>query len=235
MFKRMVRGEAGRISRVFDLTVQGMILVSVVTLTLLTMSSLPPGLRAVLRGVEAFSLAFFLVEYGLRIHAAERKLDYLFSFWGIIDFLAIVPALIFMSANTEAFRAVRFLRIVRIVKLGRYSAALVRLQRALAKVVPEFAVFSFLCLIVFFIAATGIYFFEREAQPGAFPSIPAAMWWAVATLTTVGYGDLYPITVGGKLFTSIIVMIGLGLVSVPAGLLATALQDVDDDQSAPPA
>ena len=94
----------------------------------------------------------------------------------------------------------------------------------------EFVLFGFVTLILLYLTAVGIYYFENNAQPEAFKSIFHSLWWAVATLTTVGYGDVYPVTVGGRVFTFFILMIGLGIVAVPAGLLATALTQVRADE-----
>ncbi len=223
--KAIIRGEAGGLSRAFDLTVQAMILLSLTAVTLNTVPTLSSGVKSLLGVIEVFALAFFLIEYALRVYASEPKKDYILSFWGLIDFAAVFPSLLLTGSNSTALRALRLLRLLRILKLGRYSNALRRLARAFMKIKYDFLVFFYISAIIFFIAATGIYIFENDAQPDAFPSIPASLWWAVATLTTVGYGDTYPITAGGKIFTFVILMIGLGLVAIPAGLVAAALND----------
>jgi len=209
--------------------IQGIILLSMVSLALGTMESLDPRLRRTLAIVEIITLAIFCIEYVIRLIVAEKRWGYVFSFWGIVDLLAIVPSLVLPGSSLIALRALRFLRILRILKLARYSRALIRLRQAFASVAEELVVFLMIAGIVFFISACGIYFFEHEAQPDRFPSIPASMWWAIATLTTVGYGDVYPVTAGGKIFTFLILMIGLGLVSVPAGLIASSLTEQRDE------
>ena len=108
---------------------------------------------------------------------------------------------------------------MRILKLSRYSEAM-----ALAK--EEIVLFAGVAIALLCLSAAGIWYFEHEAQPEAFASIMHSLWWATATLTTVGYGDVYPVTAGGKLFTSVILMCGLGIVAVPAGLVAAALSQV---------
>ena len=113
----------------------------------------------------------------------------------------------------------------------RYSQALSRLGIALKLAKEELLLFLAMSLVVIYLAAVGIYYFEQSAQPEAFASVPHAMWWAVATLTTVGYGDLYPVTAGGKIFTFIILIVGLGLVAVPAGIVASALAKARDMSS----
>ena len=107
--------------------------------------------------------------------------------------------------------------------------------KALSEAKEEFTLFFFTTLILLFISAAGIYYFEHPVQPEAFSSILHSLWWAIVTLTTVGYGDVYPITLGGRIFTFIILLIGLGVVAAPAGLIASALSKVREaeDQSCP--
>ena len=122
----------------------------------------------------------------------------------------------------RAFRAFRLLRIFRLLKLFRDTRASERLLSALSECKEEFILFFFMTLILLFISAAGIYYFEHPVQPAAFSSILHSLWWAVVTLTTVGYGDVYPVTLGGRIFTFIILLIGLGA----AGLIASALSKV---------
>jgi voltage-gated potassium channel len=107
--------------------------------------------------------------------------------------------------------------------LARYSSALRRFGRAFIDAKEELVVFTAFTLIILWLAAVGIYYCENAAQPELFSSVFHSLWWAVATLTTVGYGDIYPITVGGRLFTFLILMLGLSVVAVPAGILSSAL------------
>lgn len=214
----------------FERVSQLLIVLSMATISFATMESLPDRAQAALYAFDVTLGFAFLVEYLLRIAYAKDRRAYIFSFWGIVDFLAVVPSLLIPGADLKALRAIRLLRLIRLLKLARTSAAMRRLGRAVGKVKPEFAIFVVLALIIFYVAAVGIYTFEHEAQPDAFPSIPASMWWAAATLTTVGYGDVYPITAGGRIFTILVLLVGLGLVAVPTGLLAAALQDEPVDE-----
>jgi voltage-gated potassium channel len=125
----------------------------------------------------------------------------------------------------RAIRALRFIRLIRLLKLARYGKALERYRAAFKDIKVDLLIFTFITVILLYIAAVGIYHFEHAAQPEVFKSIFDALWWAVATLTTVGYGDIYPITLGGKLFTFIILVLGLGVVAVPTGLIAAALTE----------
>ncbi|WOI52635.1 ion transporter [Parvularcula sp. LCG005] len=210
--------------RAFDLTIQSVIIISLVAMTAGTVQSLPRGVLIFCHVLLVLCLLFFVLEYALRIYLAENRWGYIFSFWGIVDFLSIIPSIFLPGSDGLALRAARLIRLVRILKLYRTSHALHRLNWAFRAVRQELLAMLLIALLVFFVAAAGIYEFEHEAQPEVFSSIPAAMWWAVATLTTVGYGDAYPITVAGKIFTGIILVLGLGLVAVPTGLLAAALQ-----------
>lgn len=228
--REMILQRFGRNGRAFELFIQGVIIVSLAALCLQTVKGFPDWAYVALNLIDAAALFVFVIEYGLRAMLAERPTNYLFSFWGLIDFLAIVPAIAFSGSGSYVFRSFRLLRIIRILKLARYSKALQKLARAFSSIRDDLAVFCFLSLIIFFVAASGIYYFENEAQPDKFSSIPASMWWAISTLTTVGYGDVYPVTAGGKLFTVFILMVGLGLVAVPVGLIASALTR-DEEES----
>lgn len=137
--------------------------------------------------------------------------------------MAILPFYLATGVDLRSLRALRILRLFQVLKLARYSAAVQRFHRAFIIVREELALFGLVTAILLFLAATGIYYFEHAAQPTKFASVPHSLWWAVTTLTTVGYGDAYPITTGGRFFTFFVLMLGLGVVSVPAGLVASAL------------
>lgn len=163
------------------------------------------------------------MEYLTRIFIAKKPFKYIFSFYGIIDLLAILPFYLPGSIDLRYLRAFRVFRIFRALKLIRYNKALNRFHIAAGIVKEEIVLFFIVTGILIFLTASGIYFFEHEAQPDHFASIFHSLWWAIVTLTTVGYGDVYPITLGGKMFTFFVLIIGVGIVTVPAGLVATAL------------
>ena len=150
-----------------------------------------------------------------------KGIGQMFSFFGIVDIVSIVPAL--FGTNLMAVRVFRLLRIFKLFRSKRMNQAVTRISNALLEVRTDLLLFCSIVLILLYFSAVGIYLFENEAQPEIFSSIPAAMWWAVATLTTVGYGDAYPITTGGKIFTSIITILGIGIIAIPTGLIAAAL------------
>ena len=221
--------------KAFDWAIIVLIFYSIAALTYDTVPARSEHTRQLLWISEGVITALFTLEYGVRCYLAERKRDYLFSFYGLIDFVAVLPFYLALFAGPEvaglrSFRAFRLLRIFRLLKLAGYSRASERLRRAFVDCQEEFILFFSLTLILLFISAVGIYYFEHPAQPEAFSSILHALWWAVVTLTTVGYGDVYPITAGGRIFTFIILLIGLGVVAAPAGLLASALSKVRDTE-----
>ena len=181
-------------------------------------------------------MAVFSIEYVLRLWscvdpiaadsgmALKARLRYALSVHGIIDLVAILPFYLgmFISAN---LRFLRDLRLIRILKLTRYSPALTLLLRALKREQQAISAALFLMVIALIVAACGIYVCERTAQPNDFGSIPAAIWWAIATLTTVGYGDVIPITVGGKMFGACMMLVGVVMVALPTGILASTFAD----------
>ena len=158
----------------------------------------------------------FSIEYILRIYIEPRKRDFIFSFYGIIDLLAILPSL-FLLPGFRVLRILRFLRIFRIFKATRFILAVDRLTEALNEIRRELLALFILSAMIVYLAACGIYYFERDIQPKAFGSILDSMWWAVVTLTTIGYGDVYPKTAGGKLFTALVALVGVGLIAIPSG------------------
>jgi voltage-gated potassium channel len=148
---------------------------------------------------------------------------------------AIFPFYVGLGVDLRSLRAFRLIRLVRVFKLVRYSAALTRLHRALMIAKEEIILYLGVGAILLYLSAVGIYYFERDAQPEAFASVIHSLWWAVTTLTTVGYGDIYPITTGGRIFTFFVLLIGLGVVAVPAGLVASSLSKARElDDSEPP-
>jgi voltage-gated potassium channel len=211
--------------RRFALLLQALILLSVVSISLDTFAGLPHGLRQLLHVLDIAIILFFSVEYLLRVWVARRRLAYVLSFWGLIDLAAVAPFWI-VGADARAVRAFRLLRIVHIFRFGRYAKALEHFGRAWNVVREDIQMFLGMSGILLYLAALGIWHFEHDAQPQAFGDIFDALWWAMITLTTVGYGDIYPVTTGGRIFTMLLLLVGLALVAVPSGLLATAFTEV---------
>lgn len=216
--------------KVFIFFFQFLIVLSLITFSIDTLPNLSDGTKEVFSIIEIITVLIFTVEYIGRIIVSKRKVRFIFSFFGIIDLIAILPFYIASGLDLRAIRIFRLLRLFRILKLLRYNKAVKRFHRALIIAKEELILFSFVALIMLYLSAVGIYYFEHQAQPEQFKSVFDGLWWALATLTTVGYGDIYPITLGGKIFTFLILMIGLGVVAVPTGLVASALSQVRNEK-----
>lgn len=213
-----------RYGRVFDLAIQFLIILSLISFSIETLPNLDTGTIYVLNRFELICVAIFSVEYVLRVFLSH-KLRYIFSFFGVIDLLAILPFYIASGIDLRSVRVFRLLRLFRVFKLFKYNNAMDRITTAFIKIKSELVIFLVATFFLIYLASVGIYYFENVEQPEQFKSVFHSLWWAITTLTTGGYGDVYPVTVGGKIFTTLIVFIGLGLVAVPTGLLATAFSD----------
>ena len=221
--KDLVENEQEGKGRVFNLSIKVLIILSMISISLETLPDMRPEFVRKLYLFEVFSVMVFSIEYIARIYAADRKLKFIFSFYGLIDLLAILPFYLAIGFDLRSLRAFRLLRLVRILKFTRYNAAFNRMGDAFRSIQSELTIFFFIILFVLYLSALGIYYFENPVQPEQFKSVFHSLWWAVATLTTVGYGDVYPVTVGGRMFTFVMLMVGLGLISVPTGLIASAM------------
>jgi len=218
-----VRTPSGKL---FNYTIQGLIVLSLVSFSIETVPDLPRWATDWLRVIEVFTVVIFTAEYMLRVWTAERPTAYVFSLFGLVDLLAILPFYVTRSIDLRSIRGIRLLRLFRLFKLGRYSAALVRLRDAFLEIREELTVYLGLTALLIYLSAVGIYYFESDAQPEHFRSVFHCLWWAVVTLTTVGYGDVYPVTLGGRIFTFFVVFLGIGVVAVPSGLMASALTKI---------
>lgn len=221
--KQVIEQTSSRAGRRFDLVIQALIVVSLVSFSVETLPDLQPWVSRTLRWTEVVTVAIFSAEYVVRVLVADRKLRFVFSFFGMVDLLAVLPFYLSSGVDLRSLRILRLLRLFRAFKLLRYSQATRRLHRAFLIAKEEIILFFCAALMLLYLSAVGIYYFESEAQPERFRSIFDGLWWAVATLTTVGFGDVYPVTAGGKVFTFAVLMIGLGVVAVPSGMLASAL------------
>jgi voltage-gated potassium channel len=216
--------------KIFDYFIQVLVLLSLIAFAIETLPDNSAKTIEILNTFEFICVTIFSIEYVLRIFVSKKPLRYIFSFYGVIDFLAIFPFYLKGVYDFRALRAFRIFRIFRALKLLRYNKALNRFSIAAKIVKEEIVLFLIVTSIFIFLASAGIYYFENEAQPEVFSSIFHSGWWAIITLTTVGYGDVYPITVGGKVFTFFILLIGVGIVTIPAGLVATALSKAREVQ-----
>jgi voltage-gated potassium channel len=221
--KRVIEDSDTKAGFYFDAVIQVLVILSLVAFSIETLPDLSPEVQLALECFEVFSVVVFTAEYLLRLYVATPRLSYVTSFFGIVDLLAIAPYYIGLGIDLRSMRAFRLLRVFRLLKIARYSAAVRRFHLALAIAKEELILFFCATCVLMFVAAVGIHHFESDAQPKTFGSVFHCLWWAVATLTTVGYGDVYPVTVGGKIFTFAILIVGLGFISIPAGLVASSL------------
>lgn len=238
VYRALDTARAGEtLSKFVDIVLIMLISASVIAVVLESINSLEIRYAATFYWFEVVTVAVFSVEYLLRVWSSVEcedsvtvgqsdlvtRIRFMFSFHAIVDFLAILPfyLLTFGLFGGLDMRFLRAIRLLRVLKLTRYSAAMNMLVTTFIENGRSLSAAFFILLTVMLLAASGMYFFERDAQPVAFSSIPAAMWWAFATLTTVGYGDVTPVTIGGKVFGALITVVGVGMVALPTGILAS--------------
>jgi len=208
--------------KLFDVVLLILILVSVILVMLESVTSIDTHYHDFLYFGEWVITIFFTIEYILRIITVKKASNYIFSFYGIIDFLSTIPLyLSFILAGSNALlavRALRLLRVFRILKITRYMGEANKLNKALRDSKPKILVFLFAVLILSIIAGTIMYLVEGE-QSG-FVSIPVSVYWCIVTLTTVGFGDIAPVTPLGQFIAAIIMIMGYGIIAVPTGIVS---------------
>jgi len=212
------------------------IVISVGATVIETVPSFELEFRRAFNTIEVATIALFTVELALRIWCADSpggtfgkrrypRLAYMLSPGGIVDLLSVVPFYL-GATNLLVLRSLRLVRIFRVLKLTRQARAMRLLGQAIHARRDELLSLLTIVLLALLISATVMYSAEHEAQPKTFGSIPQALWWSVATLTTVGYGDIYPVTVLGRICASFIMLLGIGLVALPTGLLGSAMYEL---------
>lgn len=212
------------------------ILVSVLLAIIGTEQQVMSENRSVLRWAEFGFGLFFLVEYLARFWAAAeqpgdasdtaKRLKWSRSFFAIIDLVVVIGALLpFFVTGAPVLRLLRLLRLAALLKFGRFSQALRELGRAIVDRRYDLFVTGALAMVLLLAGATALHWAEGAVQPEAFGSIPRAMWWSIITLTTVGYGDVSPITPLGKILAALVALSGIGLVAMPTGIIAAAFSD----------
>jgi voltage-gated potassium channel len=217
------------------------ILVSVVMALAGTEDTLTVGFERWWRLADGFVIAFFLGEYVCRVWVSVEnpaysdgwrgRLRYARSAPALIDLAVLAPTLLF-AVGSEAFllRLVRLMRILQLARLGRFSRSMTLVTKALSRRASELVLAFAFAMMLVVISSTMLYLIEGGIQPEAFGSIPRAMWWSIATLTTVGYGDVYPVTGLGRLFAAITALMGICLIAMPAGIFASALSDALEER-----
>ncbi|MDG4716898.1 ion transporter [Winogradskyella marincola] len=224
--KSIVEYNDNKLSKSFAFFIQFLIVLSVITFSVETLPNLKPQTKAILNSIEVFCVVVFTLEYLARIFVSDRKLKFIFSFFGLIDLFAILPFYLSFGLDLRSLRVLRMFRLFRLLKLVRYNRAMRHFAKAMLLAKEQIILFMGVTLVLIYFAAIGIYYFENEAQPEHFSSIFDSLWWSIVTLTTVGYGDVYPITVGGRIFTFFILLIGLGIVAIPTGIISSSLTKV---------
>jgi len=220
-------------SRLFDFAIMGLISLNVVMVILETVPQFSAQYGWWFRAFEILSVGVFSGEYILRVvtctaapkyaHPVMGRFRFMLTPLALIDLLAIVPFYLqaIMVLDLRFVRMVRLLRLFQLFKMGRYVRSLRVLGRVVWEKREELQVVAVVLLIMLVITSSLMYFVEHEAQPEAFSSIPAAMWWGIVTLTTVGYGDVYPVTPLGRFLGTIIAVLGVGMFALPAGILSS--------------
>lgn len=238
VFRALDSAQTGdRLSRIVDIFLVTMISLSIGAVILESIPNLEQKYQDVFYWFEVVTVGVFTVEYLLRVWSCTEdekysptqsggliaRLRFMLSAYAIIDLIAILPFYLLLvgTFGNIDMRFLRAVRLLRVLKLTRYSSAFDMLVMCCKENIRSLAASFFVLITVMLLAASGIYFFERDAQPVDFGSIPAAMWWSFATLTTVGYGDVTPVTVGGKVFGALITVVGVGMVALPTGILAS--------------
>ncbi len=211
--------------KLFDVALLWLIIASVFTVALESVTSVAEAFGTGLRVLEWFYTVVFTFEYGLRLYVARRRLRYVLSFFGVIDLLALLPtylSLVFVGVQSlVVIRALRLLRVFRVLKavrlLGEAHALLSSLRRSL----PKISVFVGVVVLVALVVGSAMYLIEGEAA--GFTSIPRGMYWAIVTMTTVGYGDIAPVTELGQFLAAVLMILGYGILAVPTGIVSAEL------------
>ncbi len=211
--------------KAFDIALIAAVVLSITCVILESVASISAEYGAILYGLEWFFTILFTIEYGLRIFSIKKPSRYIFSFFGIIDLLSIIPT--FMSIflpgaqSLMAIRAFRLLRVFRVLKLTRYTQASQLLATAMKESRAKIAVFLLTVVNVIIIFGTVMYFIEGKEN--GFTSIPVSIYWAIVTMTTVGFGDIVPLTPLGQFISAVLMIFGYGIIAVPTGIVSAEL------------
>ncbi len=214
-----------REGKAFDVTIIFLILLSVLLVLLDSIADIREKFGLAIHIIEWFITAVFLLEYMLRIWVLEKPVKYIFSFYGIIDLMAILPNFLGLvltgGQSLMVIRAVRLLRVFRIFKLSRYTSAGRTLAKALYR--SREKIFMFISVIITLVVIFGTIMYLVEGDENGFTSIPVSIYWAVVTLTTVGYGDISPATGFGQFLASIVMIMGYAIIAVPTGIVTSEM------------
>lgn len=225
------------VSKIFDICIIVLIVLNVAFVIIDTFS-IPKEVSAILSFIEVVSVIIFSIEYTLRIWTSDllrpdlpplkARLRYVFSFMAMIDLLSILPFYIpyIIPIDLRVLRALRIIRLLRMFKINRYTSAIKTVGNVFKSKSSELLSSFLVVFILMIISSVLMYNIESKAQPEAFDNAFSSFWWAVATLTTVGYGDIYPITIVGKILSAVIALLGVALVAVPTGIIASGFTEL---------
>lgn len=214
--------------------IYGLIVLNVLVIILESYEELNNNYSTFFSIFELFSIVVFTAEYLLRLWTADlaykgsgafmSRGKFVTSTFGIVDLLAIMPFYLplLFPFDLRVIRMLRLFRLLRIFKLGRFSKSMKTISSVLRETKSELYITVFVAFILLVLSSTLMYYFENDVQPDKFENIGKALWWSVATLTTVGYGDVYPVTGVGKILSAIIALIGIGFVALPTGIISSA-------------
>ena len=214
----------------FDIFIYVLIIANIIAMVLESHKFIQAQFSQFFYYFELISILIFSFEYFYRIIISYKESkwlgvkNYVFSFFGFIDLISILPFYVkqFVLLDGRFFRILRLFRLTRVFKLGRESKSLKLFIKALSAVKSELMFTLFLSILTILFSASAIYFLENKSQPEVFSSITASIWWATISLATVGYGDIVPITIWGKIFASIISLVGIGIVAIPTGIISAS-------------
>jgi len=224
-------------SKIFDVFITILICLNIVAVILETVEILSMNYRKYFDLFEIFSVVIFSIEYLFRLWVCNQNREYSRPIVGrikfaitplaLVDLIAVLPFYLPMVINLDLrfIRALRLLRLLRLFKLGRYSDAIKKLINVFRREKEALLITIFILFIMLITSASLMYFIEKQMQPKVFSSIPAAMWWGIATLTTVGYGDIYPVTPLGKFLGAVIAFLGIAMFALPAGILSSGFAE----------
>ena len=214
-----------------DKFIYALILLSTLAIILESDQELSKTYHRLFRNFEVISVAIFSLEYVYRTALNFRRnknLKYNYSFYGLIDLIAVLPFFLPLAFafDSRALRILRLIRALRVLKVSQHSKAVKHLLQVFKQIKGELTLTFFLSLILIVFSGIVVYYAENPSQPDVFNNIGNSIWWALATLTTVGYGDIYPITVLGKLIASFVAIVGIGLIAIPTGLISATYVDI---------
>jgi len=227
-------------STIANLSIFGLIVLNVLATIAGTVGTVQERYGAALRAFEVLSVVVFTAEYLLRIWACvedtsyngsiEGRIEFAKTLPALIDLIAVLPFYLSLGLDLRFVRVLRLLRVFRLAKAARYFPALRLFGRVFREKREEIVVSLSFLAILLVMTSSLIYYVERGAQPDTFGSIPEALWWSVVTVTTVGYGDAYPVTAFGQVLGGMVALLGTGIGAIPAGLLASGFNEVLEDE-----